>query len=126
VPDFRLSKAELIKKKTEFELLFSNGASKVIFPLKVLFVNNPSRRVAFAVPKRVFKKAHDRNRIRRLMREGYRLNKNLLPQGNNDFLMLFIYIGKKLPTWSEIDLSFKKLAREFPFVEHQGKPEDEK
>jgi len=62
-----------------------------------------------AVPKRKFKKAVDRNRIRRLIREAYRLNKHLIK--NRDFMSTislnigFVYIGNK------VDISFVEIEK---------------
>ncbi|MFN3952172.1 MAG: ribonuclease P protein component [Thermaurantimonas sp.] len=114
VVNYRLQKSEIIRKKSVFDALFSNGRSAVFFPIKVIWTHHPEWGVAFSVPKKNFRKAHDRNRIKRLLREGYRLNKNLLPVHNKNLALLFIYIGKKQPFWSEIDTAFKKMAQELP------------
>ncbi|MFN4298394.1 MAG: ribonuclease P protein component [Thermaurantimonas sp.] len=114
VADFRLPKSEILKKKAVFDSLFTNGKSVVFFPIKILWTENQSFGVAFIAPRKAFKKAHDRNRIKRLLREGYRLHKNLLNLHNKNIAVLFIYIGKKLPRWSEIDQAFKKIVQELP------------
>ena len=63
-------------------------------------------KAGFAVSKRFFKKAVDRNRIKRLIREGYRLQKLPLQQAveNNGASMhlFFIYTGKELPQFNLI------------------------
>lgn len=56
---------------------------------------------AFSVSKRYFKKAVHRNRIKRLMREAYRLQKNelqhRLQQGNQQLIVFIMYTGTELP-----------------------------
>ena len=81
---FGLSAKERIKKKKEFELLYSKG--EVVyssnFNLKAIFYidNNPDFigvKVAFAISRKSGKAAW-RNRLKRLLRESYRLNKQIL------------------------------------------------
>lgn len=113
---FRLPKSQIIKKKAVFDALFSNGKSAIFFPVKILWIENQPFGVAFVVPRKSFKKAHDRNRIKRLLREGYRLHKNLFALHNKNIAVLFIYMGKKMPTWAEINLAFDKMAQDLPKI----------
>jgi ribonuclease P protein component len=73
------------------------------FPIQVMFV----------VPKRNFKKAHDRNKIRRRMREAYRLNKNSVYSKFNvedkKIAIAFLYTGKEEKNYATIETSIKKL-----------------
>ena len=77
-------KQERLKSKKTIELLFKNGNIINEFPVKAVWIKTtlPEKdavsQVSFSVPKRLFKKAIDRNRIKRLLRESYRLNKPLL------------------------------------------------
>ena len=71
---------------------------------------NPSSenklQAGFAVSSRNFKKAADRNRIKRLMREAYRLQKNkladLLKEKEKNLSLFFVYTGKELPLYNLI------------------------
>ena len=60
----------------------------------------------FTVNKKNFKKAVDRNRVKRLMRESYRIQKNelknMLIQSNKNLALFFIYTGKELPDYTLI------------------------
>jgi ribonuclease P protein component len=95
-----LGAAERIKSTKEFDGLFKNGSSFFLPPLRVVYrfdVYTPAEapaQVAFAAPKRQFKKAVQRNYIKRRMREAYRqlkpkLYETLLHQ-NRKLLLVFV------------------------------------
>lgn len=100
------------------ELLFSKGKSSAAYPLKLVYINTPVELIypaqsMFVVPKRNHKKAHDRNKLKRRMREGYRLNKislyTELMQKEQKVLLAFIYTGKKQEEFATIEKSMLKL-----------------
>lgn len=72
----------------------------------------------FTVSTRHFKKAVDRNRIKRLMRESYRLQKNnlkiTLEENHKNLAMFFIYTGNKLPEYEEV---FEKIGGALQMIE---------
>ena len=76
------SKQERICRKNDFNFLFSNGKSFFSYPFRCVFCEKESAeflvRIAISVSKKKFKRAADRNRIKRLMREAYRLEKHYL------------------------------------------------
>lgn len=91
------------------------GKTHSKFPIKVFFVseeNGENSQVAFAVPKRNFKSAVDRNRVKRQLREAYRLNKQMLAEINGKkFVMLFLYLGKTKPQYAELEKAMVKLLK---------------
>lgn len=105
---FTLSKNERLKSKKLIERLFSEGKSVHEFPLQIKYLpietaNPHSLQVAFSVPKRNFKKAVDRNRIKRQMRECYRLEKpSLLFEVQNSYVLMILYLGKTEPKYQEL------------------------
>ena len=85
------------------------------FPLKVLFDfvdGSPATlQGGVTVSSRNFKKAFHRNRVKRLLREAYRLQKLPLQQAlqncQKSMILFFIYTGKELPVYEEV---FKKMG----------------
>jgi ribonuclease P protein component len=112
---FSLKKHEILRSKKSIKELFENGSSFFLYPFKVHFLPNPdsqNNQVLFSVSKRNFKKAVDRNLLRRRIREAYRLNKNILTTDQKEPFSLsiaLIYISKfKLP-YNEIEDKLKQV-----------------
>jgi ribonuclease P protein component len=105
--NYRFPKAEKLKSRKSIEYLFSDGKSITQFPIKMFFIsveNNEITQAGFAVPKRNFKKAVDRNRIKRQVREAYRLQKHLLNTNNKSkFALLFLYLGKEKTPYIQLE-----------------------
>lgn len=78
---------------------------------------NVAAQVTFTVSKRAFKKAVDRNRIKRLMREAYRLNKSdhiaALEAKKEQVAMMFVYLGKEKPEFALVEEKIKTLLARF-------------
>ena len=115
---YKLGKQARLKSRKVIDHLFNDGKSFTVFPFRVIYqftklpvIPDPFQlQAGFSVSKRHFKKAVDRNRIKRLMREAYRLQKNeleLMIKSNPVQLVFFmIYTGKELP---EYKLVFEKI-----------------
>jgi len=118
---FTFKKEERLCSEKLFEKLFTEGHSFLVFPLKVVFIKteysgNYPVKAAFAVSKRSFKKAVHRNRIKRKMREAYRLNKHQLYQSvdGQKMALVFIFIAKEDLNYSVIENAIKKSIKIIP------------
>tara|TARA_B100001146_G_C16201191_1_gene444868 strand:- start:11110 stop:11466 length:357 start_codon:yes stop_codon:yes gene_type:complete len=109
------TKAERLKSKTLFQELFETGQRVKKFPVQLVFIPVPRathHQAAFAVPKRNFKSAVARNRIKRQLREAYRLHKNMcLSENGPKFALLFIYIHKKPMPYDALSSSMAALLK---------------
>lgn len=111
---FTLSKEERIcSKKLINELFTGNGRSMTTFPLRVVFMkrtivdDEPRAAMLVSVPKRYFKHAVDRNRVKRQVREAFRRNKSIITQNLTDdhdaVAMAFVWLtDEKFPS-SEVE-----------------------
>ena len=113
--NFRFPTSQKLKSRKAIELLFSEGKTINKFPIRVFFIPSEEIKVTqtvFAVPKRSFKSAVDRNRIKRQIREAYRLHKQLLiTDAGKKYTLLFLYIGKNKLPYQEIEKSMILLLK---------------
>ncbi|NKI31243.1 ribonuclease P protein component [Croceivirga thetidis] len=117
--DFSFPKNERIKSKKLMEAIFTEGKNLNNFPLKLIYLpsdfdDDTQFKVAVVAPKRNFKKAVDRNRIKRLMREAYRLNKGVIfNNSERDFALVFLYLGKEMPDFQLMESKMTGLLEKF-------------
>lgn len=114
---FGYPKSGKLKQKKEISLLFEKGKWQTCGNLRIIFLNeNLSENLQFgvSVSKRFYKKAVDRNRIKRLLREAFRLNKTEFTNsfGENSSAMLFYISPTKPQNYSEIEVNFLKLCEQ--------------
>ena len=118
---FTLGKDERLKSRKQIEQLFSDGKRFNLSSFRVfyLFVARPNvagapLQAGFAAGSRNFKTAVDRNRIKRLIREAWRLQKNelkaQLAQQKKGLNVFLIYTGKELPAYPDVFTSVQKIA----------------
>lgn len=109
----RFPKSEKIKSRKIIQTIFSEGKSFTKYPIKVLFIPKDSEtatQAGFSVPKRNFKHAVDRNRIKRQMIEAYRLHKNRFIS-DQKYMLFFIFLGKQKPDYQHLERSMKNLLK---------------
>ena len=108
---FTLGKNERLKSRKLIEQLFSDGKKFTITPFRIHYLFNkteqlPALRFGVGVSNKNFKKAVDRNRIKRLAREAYRLQKKTLQEmvtaKNLQLNIFFIYTGKEIPAYKDV------------------------
>lgn len=110
---------EKLKKKSEIDLLFKKGKWLSAENMRIIYFSSSEKypiescKIGVSVSKKFLKKAVDRNRIKRLLRESYRLNKATYFDafGEQTLAMLF-WISKDLPErFSDVEKQFINLCK---------------
>jgi len=112
-----LKKRERVSFQREIDCLFKQGSAFISYPLRVValeqkpFSGAPVS-VLISVPKRIFKRAVKRNRMKRLIREAYRQNKTSLirhcQEKERGLLIAFLFMGNELCSWKEMEAAMVK------------------
>jgi ribonuclease P protein component len=118
------SRLERLKSRTTIGKLFTEGHSFMAYPVRVVWLELPANtpapaQLAVSVPKRVFKTAVARNRIKRLIREAYRLQKTafydkLAAENRQPVALMLVYVAKETLTFREVQAGVSKMIRKFP------------
>ncbi|WP_165025210.1 MULTISPECIES: ribonuclease P protein component [unclassified Dysgonomonas] len=118
-PSNTFPKNEKLCSQKSIDRLFAQGESFIAYPLRVVYfvedeLNEEKQvpTVLASVSKKKFKRAVKRNRVKRLIREAYRLNKqpihDLLKVNGKRLEIAFLYLKDELPTYGEIEKSMLK------------------
>jgi len=117
VKRFEFGKTEKLKSRKKIDELFAKGRSFTISPIRVSYQFSTGSgegilQAGVSVSKKHFKKAVDRNRIKRLLREAYRLQKNelkeIIKQKEMQVFVFFIYIDKTIAPFNVIKETMNK------------------
>ena len=110
--DLSFPKSSRLSGKKDIDQLFKAGNSVMLFPFRIIKLESDSTRILFSVPYRTFRKATDRNRVKRLMREAWRKNRHHLGPAS-PYMIAYIYTAKDILPYQTIAekmvLSFRHL-----------------
>lgn len=129
---FTFGKQERLKSRKLIEQLFAEGKSVSVPPLRAVYLKTHDQdadvKTGVSVSTRNFKKATDRNRIKRLLREAYRLNKApLVGHINRSGLQLavfIIYTDKGLPELTELNPKMQLILNKLIKATSEAPPEN--
>ena len=113
--EYKLPKSEKLHSFGAIRRLFSEGRGGFVYPFRyVVYAEHAeemSAEVLFSTPKKFLKRANKRNKVRRRMREAYRLNKELLLSSNEPRMMqiALIYSSKEVIDYNTIENATKKI-----------------
>jgi len=118
---YLFTKTEKLRSKKLIDLLFKEGKTIRKKSVKCLYLFPAEKidsqlQILISVPKRLFKRATDRNLIKRRIREAYRLNKNSLVQmcreENKQLILAFLYQNTAVAEYKVIEIDIKKIFAE--------------
>jgi ribonuclease P protein component len=128
---YTFTKEERLCSQKQIELLFNNSSSFILYPFRFVWTSQTladapyPAEIAISVPKKRFKRAVDRNKIKRLIREAYRKNKGelfypFLIQEHIKLSFILIYVSNELFTAvdmeKKLNLCLNKFIKEYAKV----------
>ena len=124
-----MGKSERLKSRKQIDQIFETGKKITLFPFRLLYrveQGTGNVKAGFTVSSKNFPRAVDRNRIKRLSRETYRLQKKDLETVvlTNDYglHLFFIYTGREMVSYKKISEPLKKLLDKLVKVLYEKDP----
>ena len=121
---FTYQKKDKLKSRKQMQFLFSKGTAITMHPIRLLYTiekeeagifSNGLLQAGVGAPSRQFRKAVQRNKVKRLLREGYRLEKpnftNSISITNTRLNLFFLYVDANLQTQQQIQATIKLLLQ---------------
>lgn len=116
MPEFSFCRAERLSSRKSISSLFKTGKIIKVYPFRILYAHVEEGKfpasVAISVPKRLFKKAVDRNLLKRRIREAYRLNKPLfyswLSELDQKLILVIQYQHRDILDYQSINTALKE------------------
>ena len=121
---FTYQKKDKLKSRKQMQFLFSKGTAIAMHPIRLLYTiekeeagifSNGLLQAGVGAPSRQFRKAVQRNKVKRLLREGYRLEKpnftNSINLTNTRLNLFFLYVDANVQTQQEIQATIKLLLQ---------------
>jgi len=116
---FKYSKKDKLKSTKHIEQLFSEGKAITVYPLRLIYLESNFEdgvvlKTGVSVSKKLHKTAVARNRIKRLLREAYRLNKPLyFNNSSTSYAFMILYLSKDGTTFDILNNNMKLLFQKF-------------
>lgn len=116
---YTFGKEERLKSRKIIGRLYEEGKSIKVFPLRMVYLQTSHTsdfpcQAGVSVPKRNFKRAVDRNRIKRLLRESYRLEKHTVyNEAKKPYVFMISYLARDEWKYVDIQHKMKKLLLKF-------------
>ena len=121
---FTYQKKDKLKSRKQMQFLFSKGTAITMHPIRLLYTiekgeagifPNGLLQAGVGAPSRQFRKAVQRNKVKRLLREGYRLEKpdfmNAISLTNSRLNLFFLYVDANVQSQQQIQATIKLLLQ---------------